>query len=166
MFLRIYKVFATKNAVFTNLRNKNAIFTNLRNKKAVFIHFRDKNAPHYPKKTRKSRQNGFRNKTAYVWALDYRWRSIAIDDRRSRGRALYAALFHSITVWKLLADEDKDCKYFIKHWLYSRMLPLFYFYFLLQESSQRLVQRKLTYDWQVVECKCIIKHGFKSRLFS
>ena len=29
-----------------------------------------------------------RDKTAYVWALDYRWRSFAIDDRRSRGRAL------------------------------------------------------------------------------
>ena len=43
-------------------------------------------------KARKSQQNGFRDKTAYVWALDYRWRSFAIDDRRSRGRATYAGL--------------------------------------------------------------------------
>ena len=46
----------------------------------------------YHQKARKSRQNVFRDKTAYVWALDYRWRSIAIDDRRSRGCTLYAAL--------------------------------------------------------------------------
>ena len=46
----------------------------------------------YHQKARKSRQNGFCDKTAYVWALDYRWRSFAIDDRRSRGRATYAGL--------------------------------------------------------------------------
>ena len=40
----------------------------------------------------KTRQNRFQDKTAYVWVLDYRWRSFAIDDRRSRGRATYASL--------------------------------------------------------------------------
>ena len=52
----------------------------------------------YHQKARKSRQNGFRDKTAYVWALDYRWRSFAIDDHRSRGRATYAGLLAGIFV--------------------------------------------------------------------
>ena len=46
----------------------------------------------YHQKARKSWQNRFRDKTAYFWALDYRWWSFAIDDRRSRGRATYAGL--------------------------------------------------------------------------
>ena len=33
-----------------------------------------------------------RDQSAYVGALDYQWRSFVIDDRRSRGRALYAGL--------------------------------------------------------------------------
>ena len=35
--------FATKNVVFTNMRNKNAVFTHFCDKNAVFTHFRDKN---------------------------------------------------------------------------------------------------------------------------
>ena len=52
----------------------------------------------YHQKARKSRQNGFRDKTAYVWALDYRWRSFAIDDSQSRGHATYAALHRVMKV--------------------------------------------------------------------
>ena len=113
--------------------------------------------------------------------------------------------FHSITVWKLLADEDIDCKSFIKHWLILGCWPFlficfcfcskkvykgwfrgswhmidrlliansylgwfpyflkvnpnylycinfsFSFVFLLQESFQRLVQMKLTYDWHFMQ---------------
>ena len=60
----------------------------------------------YPHKARKSRPNGFRNKTEYVWALDYRWRSFAIDDRRLRGRATYAALAREEKLTKEVHDTD------------------------------------------------------------
>ena len=43
-------------------------------------------------KARKSRQNGLRDKTPYVWTLDYRWSSFTFVDRRSRCRACFAAL--------------------------------------------------------------------------
>ena len=49
----------------------------------------------YPRKARKSRQNGFCDKTAYVWALDYRWRCFAVDERRSRNLCCTAERRHS-----------------------------------------------------------------------
>ena len=57
--------------------------------------------------------------------------------------------FHSITVWKLLADEDIDCKSFIKHWLILGCWPFLFICFCF--CSKKVYKGWFRGSWHMID---------------